>query len=305
MSAKQLLRLGAVLVALLLLWGMAALARRHESAGPSDRFALGPFRRTAVDTVRITHGGDTTLLLRRDSSNWRVNGHPASRTAVGELLDALGDSTRRSEVVAERPASHAGLGVDSAGSRVRIVGRDSVLADLVVGHRTTDLGGGYLRQANDSVVHMVSGRLTEVLTRSADDWRDRRIGGVARDSVARVEVTRRGKTYALRRGEHGWSFVSGGSADSAAVASLLGAYATVEASGFASLRQIDSARFQPADRKARLLRANGTALLALVFDSTSGGFWLRPDGDSTIYRLDSWTADRLTPADTTLKAKRR
>jgi Domain of unknown function (DUF4340) len=305
MSVKLLLRLGAVLVALLLLWGAAALARRHQSAAPGERFALGPFGRTAVDTVRILRGADTTLLARRDSTTWRVNGHPASRTAVGELLDALSDSTRRSEVVAERPSSHAGLGVDSSGSRVRIVGRDSVLADLVVGQRTTDLEGGYLRLANDSVVHKVSGRLSEVLTRSADDWRDRRIGGVARDSVARVEVTRRGRAYGLRRGEKGWSFMSGGAADSAAVASLLSAYAAVEAQGFATPRQADSARFQPADRKARLLRADGTPLLALVFDSTAGGFWLRADHDSTVYRMDSWTADRLTPADSTLKPKRR
>jgi hypothetical protein len=302
MSTKQLLRLGVILSALLLLWGAAALARRHEFS-PGDRFALGPFRPAAVDTVRIAHAGDTTLLVRRDSSRWRVNGHPASPAAVSELLDALADSTRKSEVVAERPSSHAGLGVDSAGSRVRIAGRDSVLADLVVGHRTTDLTGGYLRTASDSVVHLVSGRLTELLTRSADDWRERRIGGVAGDSVGRVEIARARQAYALRRGDRGWAFTSGGAADSAAVASLLGAYGAVEASGFATPRQADSARFKPADRAARLLRADGTPLLTLAFDSTAGGFWVRADTGSTVYRMDSWTADRLTPADNMLKAK--
>jgi hypothetical protein len=303
MSAKLLLRLGIVLVALLLLWGAAALARRHESSTSGDQFALGPFRPASVDTVRIIRAADTALLVRRDSSNWRVNGHPASQAAVGELLDALADSARKSEVVAERPSSHAGLGVDTAGSRVRIAGRDTVFADLVVGHRTTDLAGGYLRLASDSVVHMVGGRLTELLTRSADDWRNRRIGGLVGDSVSRVEITRGRRGYGLRRGQRGWSFASGGSADSAAVASLLGAYDAVEASGFATPKQADSARFEPADRKARLLRADGSALLSLAFDSTSGGFWLRANDDSTVYRMDSWTADRLTPADSTLKPK--
>ncbi len=303
MSAKQLLRLGAVLVALLLLWGAAALSRRHESSPPSDRFAVGPFRPGSVHSVRIARTADTALLVRRDSSTWQVNGHPASQAAVKELLDALADSSKRSEVVAERPSSHAGLGVDSAGSRVRIAGRDSVLADLVVGHRTTDLSGGYLRLANDSVVHLVGGRLTEVLTRSADDWRDRKIGGVAGDSVGRVEISRGRRTYQLRRGEGGWSLGSG-PADSAAVTSLLTAYGAVEASGFASSRQADSARFAPAERKARLLRANGSPLLTLTFDSTSGGFWVRANADSTIYRMDSWTVDRLAPADSLFKRKR-
>ena len=303
MSAKQLLRLGGVLIALLLLWGAAALARRHESAAPSDRFSLGPFKPTALDSLRMVHARDTTVLVRRDSS-WRVNGHPAAAAAVRELTDALGDSTRKSEVVAERPSSHAGLGVDTAGTRVQLVGGSKVLADLVVGHRTTDLSGGYLRQSNDSVVHMVSGRLTAVLTRSTDDWRDRKIAGVARDSIARVEVSRGRRGYELRRGEHGWSFASGGRADSTAVASLLGAYGAMEASGFATPLQADSARFQPADRRLKLLRANGSPLLTLAFDSTSEGFWVRAQGDSTIYRMDSWTADRLTPADSTLRPKR-
>jgi hypothetical protein len=77
----------------------------------------------------------------------------------------------------------------------------------------------------------------------------------------------------------------------------------VEAAGFATAAQADSASFARPDRRAALLRTDGTPLLALAFDSTASGFWVRTEGDSTVYRMDGWAVDRLTPADSTLKGK--
>ncbi|MFL5491224.1 MAG: hypothetical protein ACJ8AV_07400, partial [Gemmatimonadales bacterium] len=72
MSAKQLVRLAAILGVLLLVWGAAALARRREAAPPSDAFRLPRITRSEVDTVTISRPKDTTLLARRDSSTWTV-----------------------------------------------------------------------------------------------------------------------------------------------------------------------------------------------------------------------------------------
>ncbi len=307
MTPRQLTLLAMVLLALLLLWGAASLARRG-SRGPSesDRFAIPAVARDSADSVIITRVADTTRLVRRDSTIWLVNGHPASETAVAELFTALADTARRTELVAGRSASHSGLGVDSAkGARVRIVRGDSTLADLVRGNRGPSLDGGYFRSARDSAVYLVSGNLAQVLERSPDEWRDRRIAGVTADSVARIEVSRGSRSYTVRRDGAGWALASGRQADSAAVAALLADYRQVEAAGFASKAQADSARFARPDRRVALLRADGTALLTLAFDSTANGFWVRAGGDSTVYRVDTWTADRLAPGDTTLQTARR
>jgi hypothetical protein len=304
MSGKQLVRLALVLVVLLLLWGAAALARRRESVDSSDRFKLPKIPRAEVDSIRIARSGDTTILVRQDSTSWRVNGHPAARAAVSDLLVALEDTAPPSELVAERPASHAGLGVDSAGgARVQILSKGKVLADLVSGRRTRDLDGGYIRYAGKNQTFAVQGRLAELLGRTSDDWRDHRIAAVSGDSVGSIEVTRGRRSYDLKRGAKGWSFASGVAADSAAVANLLGAFSQVDASGFANGPQADSAKFNPPDRRVRLLRKAGSPLLTLAFDSTASGFWVRPDTGRTIYRVEAWTADRLTPADTTLKVR--
>jgi Domain of unknown function (DUF4340) len=305
MSPKQLARLAMVLAALLLLWGAASLARRG-SRGPSesDRFAFGGISRDSVDSIIIQHAADTASLARVDSSTWTVNGHRASKNAVQDILAALGDTARRTELVGGRPASHAGFGVDSAeGVRIRIVRGDSTVADLVRGHRGPGLEGGYFRLAKDSAVYLVSGNLAQALEQTSDELRDKRIAGVSADSVARIEVTRGRRSYALRRDGSAWTLAPGGHADSAAVAELLSGYGQVEAAGFANRAQADSARFARPDRQVALLRADGSPLLRLAFDSTSTGFWVRGSEDSTVYRLDTWSADRLTPSDSALKPK--
>jgi hypothetical protein len=75
----------------------------------------------------------------------------------------------------------------------------------------------------------------------------------------------------------------------------------VEAAGFATKAQADSARFARPDRRAALLRADGTPLITLALDSTGNGFWVQAGRDSTVYRVDTWFADRLAPADSTLR----
>jgi hypothetical protein len=45
--------------------------------------------------------------------------------------------------------------------------------------------------------------------------------------------------------------------------------------------------------------------MTLAFDSSATGFWVRAGGDSTVYRMDTWSADRLTPPDSTLTSASR
>ena len=303
MSGRQLFRLVVAFGVLLVVWAAVALARRRENTPPAgDALRLPPIAKSAVDTVLLRRVGDTVVLARKDTAAWTVNGQPAAPQAVSDLFAVLSDSTRESELVAEQRSSLAGLGVDSlGGTRVEIKGHGHPLADLVAGRRAPDFSGGYLRRADGELTYLVRGNLVEILNRKSDEWRDHRIAAVAPDSVATIEVLRGPKRYVLHRGASGWTISPGGAADSAQVANLLGAYRSVDASGFASRAQADSAHFAAPDRRVRLLRKNGSALVTLVFDSTKAGFWIRPDTGKTVYRIDSWTGDRLAPADTTFR----
>jgi hypothetical protein len=305
MSGKQLIRLALAFGVLLLVWAAAALARRREAA-PADAFRLPPIARSTADTVMLERSSDTIVLARKDTSTWTVNGYPAGRPAVTDLLAALADSAPKSELVAERRASHAAFGVGGdSGTRVRVRGGGRTLADLIVGRRSMDFSGGYVRRADQEPTYLVRGRLVELLSRSRDEWRDHRIATVPADSVAAIEISRGTRRYALRRAGKGWTSSLGGPVDSARVADLLAAYRPVDASGFASAAQADSARFASPDRRTRLLRSNRTPLLTLLFDSTAAGFWVRADTGKTIYRIDSYTADRLAPVDSGFRVRAR
>ena len=88
---------------------------------------------------------------------------------------------------------------------------------------------------------------------------------------------------------------------------LLEHYRNVAAAGFATPRQADSLRARrPPWRRATLRGPAGRLLLALAFDSTAAGIWVyRADGPAgTVYRIEPWSADQLTPAGQTLAPKK-
>jgi Domain of unknown function (DUF4340) len=305
-SAKQLMRLLLVFLVLLVLWGAAALGRRHgtDRAG-SESLRLPALARSAVDSIVLTKAGASVVLARKDSSVWTANGFPAATPAVSELLDALADSGAASDVVAERKSSQADLGVDSAhGTWMRVKSRGKNLLELIAGNRSPDFSGGYARLPDQERTYLVHGRLIEAATRPADDWRDHRIAAVPADSIGRVEVARGGKRYELERKGAQWSLSTGGSVDSSRAATLLGAYKSIEAGGFATAAQADSARFNPPDRRLSLLRKDGSPLLTLLFDSTAAGMRVKSDTGKTVYTMDAFIADQLAPADSSLRPPR-
>ena len=253
----------------------------------------------------LTKVGASVILARKDSTAWTANGYPAPMPAVHELLDALADSTASSDVVAEQKSSQADLGVDSThGTWVRVASKGKNLVELVAGNRSPDFSGGYARLPDQERTYMVHGRLVEAATRPADDWRDHRIAAVPPDSIGGVEIARGARRYELERKGTGWSLSTGGTVDSNRAAMLLSSYKNVEAGGFATAAQADSASFNPPDRRLRLVRRDGSPLVTLLFDSTAAGMRVKSDTGKTVYTMDAFAADQLAPADSSLRPPR-
>jgi len=161
-----------------------------------------------------------------------------------------------------------------------------------------------VRLPGDSAAYRITwGQLADLASEhKATQWWNKVIAKVSPDSVAGIDV-RRGRTgYALTKNGDSWRLGTR-AADSSAVTEFLERFRDLEASRFATPAQEDSARFPPRGRGVQLLTAAGRPLLVLRMDSTTGGVWSRRDGDSTIFILDNWTANGLTPPDTTLLPK--
>ena len=268
MSRQQLTRiLGAFGIALLL-WGVLAIVRRPPSDRP-EQLTLPKVDTGSVDTIAI----GTTVLARTDGK-WRVNGYPTAPDAVAEALKELADTTASTELVAESKSSHERLGVSAdSGKRVRVVSHGKTVLDLIA-------HGIYVRRPTEDAVYALHGGMASSLTKSLDDWRDKRIVSVVPESVATVMLQRGAHATTLRRGV----------GDTTKLNTLLGSYRDLRASGFA-----DSISAHPAMR-ARLASKSGAALANLVFDSTTTGVRVRADSGGTIYRLNTWMLGQLLPA---------
>lgn len=301
MSTQFLKRLAGALAGLLILW-LGLMLVRNAGRDSSGGFVLPNVDRNAVDAVIIARATDTVRLA-REGAGWTVNGLAAGPALVAQLFDAMADTATQSELIAESASSHDRLGIDSAKAR-RLSFRqaDKSVAELLVGSRGGSFESAYLRSPGQNSVFQVKGRLLEYVERSVDDWRNKRIVEIEPDSVTGVEV-QIGKTgYALTRSDKAWT-INGTPADSAAVASLLNQFKALDAAGFATAAQADSANFAAPDRGIRLMAAGDRRLATLAIDSTLSGFWVRREGDATVFRIDSWILNQLTPTDSTLRKK--
>jgi Domain of unknown function (DUF4340) len=292
MNTAQLKAISVVVALLLIVWGASEMvSRRPEKTTATLR--LPPLAARDVDTITIAHGTDTVMLARQSPASWAVNGFAAATPEVDGLLQALRDSAA-SELVAQSPSSFARMGVDSGNGRiVRVAGRGKTLTTLIIAGHGPEVGAFYLRLPGDTHVYLWHGPLATLVGRPTDDWRDHTVAAVPPDSIAEVEIRRGATRFVLRKQGARWTLPEGVPADSAAAARLVEAYRTVTASGFATPRQADSLRSARARRSVVVRGPGRRELLALAFDSTAAGFWVRQG--STVYRLDPWRVNQLTP----------
>jgi hypothetical protein len=141
--------------------------------------------------------------------------------------------------------------------------------------------------------------------RGLQDWRDRTIARIDAEGVASAEIHLGGWSYVLQREGDKWQLPGGEATDSAAVARLLDEYESLDATGFRRPEEEVSVDFDRPDRLVALRDAAGATLLELAFDSTAGGFWVRKTGDSTVFRISNFVANRIAPTDSTLRERGR
>jgi len=319
MTSKQLKLIAAALAVLLLLWGGSALLSRGSDT-ITGSLAVPALVEADVDTITIVKATDSIVLVKQAPppapAAWTVNGHRAAPDQVRDLFQALQD-TVRPELVAQDSSSFARLNVDSAAGRWLRVrgggggggGGGKPLLQLIVGARGSVYPSVYVRRPGDTHVYLWRGRLAQLMDRGGgvDDWRDKRIAALQADSVESVDVARGKERYTLTRGPKAW-VLNGGVADSGGVARYLGRLRAIVASGFATPQQADSARAARAARPTRRLTVHGprgSVLLSLAFDTTATGFLVRHLAGSggeaaTVYRMNAWDVDGLTPASRSL-----
>jgi hypothetical protein len=305
MSPKTLLRIGIVLGVLLLAWGGMALVRRARTDQPRG-IHLPRLKEGEVDRIVMARPADTVVLTRTAAGEWQTGGAPVSEPEIESFFSALDDTTAGSELVAQSPSEHERMGVDSAkAKRLTLSSGGKPLFELWLGNHGPDFEGYFVRRPTEPEVYLYHGQFATLADQRVSDWRDPVIARLKPDSIAAVDVIRGSKRWSVRKAGPSWTLAGGKGAavDSAAMARYLEQFAEIRAVGFPERNQADSARFTPPARRLTLLGADNHPLLALVFDSTYGGFWVRADSGGPLYKLDAQRANQLTPPDSSLRKK--
>ncbi len=303
MSNKQLVRLAMVLAAVVVVWGVLALTRR-STGDTVIRLAIAPVDTAAVDTVAFTKGGDTVLLVRTPDHGWRDNAYPATKANVEQLLSALaGTSQNRTELVAESKSAQPSLGVTAdSGQHVRVIAGGHLAMDWTTGHQTADYQGLYVRPTAGDRVYALHGTLAGAFGHGLIEWRDHTIVALPADSIRRVEVQHGRERYALVRGAGGaWTLAGAGPADSIAAVTLVDHLNPLSAEGFASPAQAKAAQFAHPTARVRVFGAGASPLADVLFDSTATGYWARPDTGTTVFQVEGWNMDGVTPSEKSLR----
>ena len=300
MSAELLKRLGIALGVLIFLWGGVEILRKDVGSGVTE-FTIPAVKPQEIDSIVIRRPlGDVTLVKHADSV-WSVNGFRASASGVNEVFTAIAEPLR-AELVAENPSTHARFSLDDAQARrIQMYRGTEPAVDLLIGKRGRDFQAVYLRHPNEDEVYSARTQLATFADRPVTDWRDKQIANIPSDSIGVIEVARGTTQYTLTRADSGQWNIDGTNADSTEVSRLLTQFQDLNGTGFPTDVQTDSVDFNHPERRVVLWTAAQRQLAELVFDSTAFAFWVRRTGDSTVYRLERYKVDQLTPPDSTIR----
>lgn len=302
MTSTQLKWIAVALAAAVVLWLGAEWVTGKSDTVPQGEL-MGDLSQESVDAVTFAKADSTIQLLRRADGTWEVNGYPAAPSAITDLFEGF-DAARTGELVAQNASSHERMGVDSAeATRLLVEQGGDTVADLLVGKAGRQYQTVFIRLAGTDPVYLVKSQIGSFASRSVNDWRDKRIVAVDTSAVHSMSVQHGPDRYTLTRDSTRWVLDDGAQADSARAVRMLGGFSSLAATGaaFATPAQVDSADFDRPDRSVTVLNDAGDTLAALVFDSTSSGFWTRARDGGTVYLLYKWKVDDIAPADSVIR----
>jgi len=295
MSERTLKVLMGTVVGLCLLWLVVSFLPRGNGGpgAPSDSLAsffdgITPENVSAVRFINPRDGEQVELS--RVGTEWYVNGFRSDSANLARFWDAL-DNTEVGDLVAANPDNHPRMGLDTDGAWTLEVESSAGSRSVLVGNPGARYGTAFVRLPSEDNVYLLEGNVRSQLTRSISDWRNKRLSTVDTAGVTRVEVIRDEGEFVLERSDSTWVLEDGAEATATTVRGILGEMARFDASGF----------YEPGDSltapggSVRAFDGEGNVLLMVEMGSGDGDRWARVPGDSIIYKVASYRANRLMP----------
>jgi len=283
------------------LWAVNSRNRQPSSSGEIPSIEID---KAAITALEITRPENDPVVLSSVDGVWRVIepvDAAADQNNAESALNRLAD-LELMRIVATKPANYARLQVDDANAvQVIVKAGEDTLARLMVG--TYGNGMTMVRLDDHTEVFGASGSLRYAFDRELKAWRDRKVVAVEAANVQTIRFESPNGTFQFEREGEGWTAVKGqkalGDFDAKQVTGSLSTAARLTASDFATE--------ETSEARAGLTEPQATVTMTLADDPNAivlelgaatdqaGELYLRRKGESTIYVVSQYLADRLQP----------
>ena len=240
-----------------------------RSAGTPTKAVGSPLFSFDPDDIRWIniHNGDASIELKRSYSGWQIMPEPgdqASSEVVKQLMEAARttlvlDRIRAGELGYKDKLSEYGL----RKSQLQLdFGGDRDLS-LLFGKDSVDESRVYVRFENSDDVYVVSNKLSRMIQRPLQEFRDRRLTTLHPTRVDRLVLKRAGGEMELRKDGRGWAIIKpiAARADEASVSSFVEKILRTGIDGFVAEEGGDPGSFGLLPRFSFLAKGKGSLRL--------------------------------------------
>ena len=303
MNNKQLKLIVIVLGAAVLLY-LPRIFRDDGSGGSIDvedgfRFMLEDAVVTRIDINEPDNAG--TIRLEHGSNGWTVDGYRADETKMENLLEVL-PNLSSDVLVARNPANHTRMGVSESGRRISVYTDGPGPLEFYLGNRDIRGAGYFVRIPEKNAVFRLDSPASGYLNRERDGWRPRTIAAIDTAQVHQIVLQREGTETVLHRSDSGWT-AGEAVADSTALQGILGLLPNLSLTAFTSEEEAEEADFSQAQAVIDVFYATEEAAteetpalsLLLIEDEEQGDWLVRHTTGYEVYRLATFTVNRLLP----------
>ncbi len=306
---------GVVLLAMVgVTWWAINTQTGETPAAASELPSLPEIDREALTQIEIRRPGEEdSIRLVREGSTWRLAApleDAAARTTVDTALDKLAD-LEVTRVAAAKAATHARLQVDSEnGVRVTARAGEQTVIDFWIGAASS--GATYVRLEGQDQVLEVRGLIKFAFNKAPHEWRDRAIVDLEIADLREATFTNTNGAFQFRRSGENWEPVlpapAEGEEPPAGIERFSASRTRTAITGLARLRAsefaapdttVESAGLGEGAARVALVSGEGenaqTLTLLVGNELDEGKRYVMREGNSTIYVVSRFHADRLVP----------
>jgi len=266
-----------------------------------------------LDTLTITrvqiHKPDEAFSFEKRDGEWMISSpteYRANQDFVRQMLTTFVD-LRVEDQRTNNPQKHANFEVDTSGTEVTFFAGEKELVCLVVGKTSQDYSHTFVREKSSPDVYSVRGVLSGQLNRSLDTWRDKTIFKADKTDITQLTLVHPDQTIQLDWSGGNWVMSTETEAklavDQPAVDRMLTTLSNFRASLFPGEEEYAGVDFTKPDFRIDLMTVDGQTSLSMVEEEEQNRFFVRKQGEPTIFQVYKGSVSNLIKKVEDLKAK--